>query len=135
MEFIKNDGGRGKYFPAKYKKDQTSDCVVRAIAIALELDYKFVLESLFRLGLEIGCMPNSKKVYEAFLGFNGWYKNSPLKYSTSKGDKKFKVKEHPYDNCIIHTVNHLTVIKDGELNDTWDCMEWCANSYYTQGLG
>ena len=42
-----NDGGRSKYFRMRYKKDITGDCVIRAISIALDLDYKFVWESLF----------------------------------------------------------------------------------------
>ena len=39
-----NDGGRSKYFRMRYKKDITGDCVIRAISIALDLDYKFVWE-------------------------------------------------------------------------------------------
>ena len=39
MQFNKNHGGREKYHPTQLKKDAVNDCVIRAIAIALELDY------------------------------------------------------------------------------------------------
>ena len=39
MRFIKNHGGREKYFPTNLKKYRTNDCVIRAISIATEIDY------------------------------------------------------------------------------------------------
>ena len=39
MEYIYNDGGRSNYF-----KGSTRDCVVRAIAIASDMDYKEVYD-------------------------------------------------------------------------------------------
>ena len=130
MKFIKNNGGRENYFPVKLKKDMTSDCVIRSIAIATETDYKEVMTELFRIGLEVGQMPNNKKCYEIYLTSLGWVKKSPLKH----GNKKYKVKSLSAffvgKNVIIHTCNHLTTLIDGDLNDTWDCREWKANSYY-----
>ena len=130
MKFIKNYGGRENYYPIKLKKDMTNDCVVRAISIATEIDYKEVMSELFRIGLEIGQMPNNKKCYEVYLTSLGWIRKSPLKH----GNKKYKVKSigqfFEGENVIIHTCKHLTVLVDGDLNDTWDCREWKANSYY-----
>ena len=132
MKFIKNNGGRENYFPVKLKKDMTSDCVIRSIAIATETDYKEVMTELFRIGLEVGQMPNNKKCYEIYLTSLGWVKKSPLKH----GNKKYKVKSLSAffvgKNVIIHTCNHLTTLIDGDLNDTWDCREWKANSYYVK---
>lgn len=129
MRFIKNDGGRDKYFPTQFKKDLASDCVVRAIAIALDIDYKVVWDCLFEYGQKIGHLPNDKRVYEPLLLEHGWTKNSPLK----KGNKKYKVKNLPVYNAIIHTTNHLTAVVDGNLHDNWDCREWKANSFYLKG--
>ena len=132
MKFVKNNGGREKYFPTKYKKDMTSDCVVRAISIATETDYKEVMSELFRIGLEVGQMPNDKKCYEIYLTSLGWVRKSPLK----NGKKKYKVKNIAKffmgKSVMIHTCNHLTTLVNGALNDTWDCREWKANSYYTK---
>jgi len=142
MKFIKNYGGRENYFSTQFKKDNTNDCVIRAISIATEQDYKKVWNELFELACKTGFMPNDKKCFDTYLESLGWTKKSPLKY----GNKKYKVKNvgqfFKGKNVIIHTTNHLTTLVDGDLNDIWDCREWCANSYYvkekveiTGGLG
>jgi hypothetical protein len=133
MKFIKNHGGREKYYPTKLKKDIAGDCVVRAISIATEKDYLDVRDGLFDVAKEIGFMPNDTKTYRLYLKRNGWVRKSPLK----NGRKKYKVKNISKffikgQNVIIHTSHHLTTLIDGDLNDTWDCREWCANSYYVE---
>jgi len=132
MKFIKNHGGRERYYPTKLKKDMAGDCVVRAIAIATEQDYLVVRNSLFHVAKEIGFMPNDKKTYRLYLKRIGWIRNSPLK----NGNKKYKVKSiakfFQGQNVIIHTCHHLTTLVDGDLNDTWDCRDWKANSYYVK---
>jgi len=129
MKFIKDHGGRQKYFPCRFKKDNTNDCVIRAISIATDQDYMKVWRDLFRLGTEAGRMPNDTTCYEPYLTSLGWVKHSPLK----KGKRKLKVKNFPIKNgaVIIHTCNHLTTILHGELHDTWNTGEYAANSYYT----
>ena len=133
MRYIKDNGGREKYFQVKFKKDLTSDCVIRAIAIATGNDYKEVMTELFKIGLEIGQMPNNKKCYEIYLNKLGWEKHKPIR---KVNGKKYKVKNMPIDhtNMIVHTSKHLTTIIQGNLHDTWDCREWCANSYYIKGV-
>ncbi len=133
MQFNKNHGGREKYHPTQLKKDAVNDCVIRAIAIALELDYMEVKRDLFAIALENGAMPNSKRTYEAYLSSFGWVKKSPLK----NGNKKYRVKNigkfFKGQNVIVHTRNHVTTLIDGVLNDSWNCKNWCANSYYIKG--
>ena len=129
MKFIKDNGGRENYFPCDKKKDRTNDCIARSISIATGLDWMLVMKGLFSIGLKMGMMPNDYRVMEEYLLQLGWVKNKPFRKSNGK---KYKVKDFPVKNCIVHTTNHLTVIKDGALNDTWNCMEWCANSYYTK---
>ena len=132
MKFVYNDGGRSNYYKTKYKKDRTNDCVIRAIAIALNIDYILVRDALFDYAKYIGRMPNDKFVYEAFLDVNGWVKKSPLKKSNGKKYKVKNISKFFTKNVIIHTTNHLTTLKNGNLNDLWDCREWCANSYYVK---
>lgn len=132
MKFIENHGGREKYHPIKLKKDRAGDCVVRAIAIATERDWVEVRDELFDLAKEIGFMPNDTKTYRLYLKRIGWVKNSPMK----KGNKKYKLKNMAKffkgQNVIVKTSCHLTVLVDGDLNDTWNCGAWCANTYWTK---
>lgn len=132
-KYKKSYGGREKYFPCKYKKDMTSDCVIRAVAHAMEKDYMDVMRELFALGLEIGEVPNSKKCYPVYLERNGFKKHSPFK---DERNKKFEVRYFPVDksmNYVILTRGHLTAIVKGVHLDSWNCGEWCANTYYSKG--
>jgi hypothetical protein len=132
MKFIMNHGGREKYHPTKLKKDMAGDCVVRAIAIATEQDWAKVRDELFDVAKEIGFMPNDTTTYRLYLNRIGWIRNSPMK----KGNKKYKVKNMAKfflnENVIVHTSHHLTALVKGNLNDTWNCGAWCANSYWTK---
>ena len=129
MKYIKDHGGREKYTRCRFNKDNTGDCVIRAIAIATGKDYREVRDALFELAREMWVMPSTTDCYEAYLTSLGWERHSPLK----DGNRKVLVKDFPIKTgaVIIHTCKHLTTIVDGEIHDTWDTSGSAANSYYT----
>jgi len=134
-KYQKSFGGREKYFPTKYKKDRTNDCVVRAIAHITGLDYLSIFKDLLDLSLKTGHLPNEERTYGTYLKNLGWVKNSPLTHS---GRKKYKIKNIPLNQSnhyLIHTCGHVTALVDGTLLDSWDCREWKAQSYYTRAEG
>lgn len=132
MKFVKNDGGRSKYFPSKLKKDRAHDCIIRAIATALEMDYMQVWNDLFALGTKIGQLPNSWDTAEMYLESKGWVKNKPFRDSRNR---KMELRKTPFDKSeryLMTTSGHMTAVINNEIHDTWDCQEWCGNSYYTK---
>lgn len=132
MQFVKNDGGRSKYYPSTLKKDQAGDCIIRAISIASNEDYMKVWNDLFKLGTEIGQLPNAWKTLSIYLSNNGWVEHKPFRDSKNR---KMKIKNIPFDKSeryLMRTTSHLTAIVNGELHDSWNCMEWCGNTYYTK---
>ena len=131
MKFIKNNGGRENYFPVDKKKDATNDCVVRAIAIATEQDYLVVRDCLFDLAKEQGRMPNDDKIYEAYLSQIGWVKKKPMRNKHNRKLRLHQVKINT--NAIFITSGHVCAVINNDLNDRWDCRNWCANSYYVKG--
>ena len=127
-DFKKNDGGRSIYHRCDRLKDEAGDCVIRAIAIGLKMDYMDVKKQLFASALENGFMPNSEQNYEPFLFQHGWIKNSPMKNSKNR---KFKLGMMPVEcDMIVRMSGHIVAVVDGAINDKWDCREWCANSYF-----
>ena len=129
-DFIKNDGGRSIYHRCDRKMDNAGDCVIRACAIALKMDYLDVKKQLFARAIENGFMPNSEQTYEPFLLEHGWIKNSPMKNSKNR---KFQLGMMPVEcDMIVRMSKHLVAVVDGVVNDTWDCREWCANSYFVK---
>ena len=133
MKYEFNCGGRHKYFNCRcqLKKYAEGDCTIRAISIATGTDYKIVWDSLMDSAKKTGCMPNSRENCELFLNSIGWKRQKPFR----KGRKKYKLKNVPISktkNYIFHTSRHWTAVVSNVVQDTWDCREWCANSYWTK---
>lgn len=120
-----NDGGRANYY-----KGRTGDCVVRAISIALDLDYKFVYSSMNKF---LKMMKAHTPKHNSRMGINRFYHTKFLEQlgwqylSLSKLGRRYHhlnkldLSRLPHSVYIIHCEGHLTVIKNGELNDTFDC--------------
>ena len=82
--FQYTDGGRSKYYPEQH----VGDCVIRAIAIATERDYKEVVEDTWEFSKKYGCPINWKEVYVPYLESIGWEKVSSPKFKGRKAIAK-----------------------------------------------
>ena len=129
METYKySDGGRSKYF--KGKKD-AGDCVVRAIAIALELDYKYVYDEIAKrnklaYGKRTARDGVHKKIYDKFLKENGWVWHSAPKFDGRKAYHR----DMPKGYVIGRMAKHLVAIKDGIVYDTFDSRHKMIYGYW-----
>ena len=126
--YFKNDGGRSKYY-----KGKTGDCVVRAIAIALELDYKLVYDELADLnksfeGIKSARNGTHKKVYDAYLKKHGWKWHSAPKFD----GRKARHYDMPSGRCIGRMAKHLVAIVDKQVYDTWDSTHKMVYGYYAK---
>ena len=155
-QFIKDDGGRYRYFPLTTKKHKVGDCVIRAISIASGLDYKKVMKDLFDRALDQGDFPNSREVYRPYLEELGFVKQKPQYYIEhdeardengitihddndmpliKKVKRKKRLKDVDVDNnksYVFLTRKHVTAVVNGEHRDTWNCGLWCANTYFVK---
>lgn len=114
MKFNYNDGGRSKYF-----KGEVRDCVTRAIAIATDRDYKETYNEVAKI---IGYTPrnsvkkkDTKKLMKE-LGFT-WVSCMGIGTGCQTHLRK---EELPSGTIICSVSGHLTCIKDGVINDTFD---------------
>ena len=132
--FNYNDGGRSE---AGYKGN-TGDCVTRSIAIATEIPYQEVYDTMFRLGGEYaeshrGEVANHIKKYGASPR-NGVFKEIYKPYIESLGcvwtptmfigqGCKFHLREDelPKGRLIVSVSKHITCVIDGVINDLHDC--------------
>jgi len=135
LQFKFNDGGRSKYF-----KGEAGDCVVRAISIATNTDYKVIYDELFQANKdylakkntkiakqmksrtrEKGGSPRSgnyKKIFEQYLFSKGWKYVSLRKFGSSK---RTTVDQLTNLGTILININrHTMCMIDGVINDTWD---------------
>ena len=146
-DFIFNDGGRS----AAGFKGFTGDCVVRAIAIATESDYKAVYKALgkgaqeyaenhrgrvARAILRKGASPRDgvfKEVYNHYITeILGW-KWKPLMGVGTGCQIHLSEDELPTGRLILRLSKHLAAFVDGQLHDTYDCSRngtRCVYGYY-----
>lgn len=148
--FVKDDGGRSKYF-----KGDAGDCVTRAIAIATGIDYKEVYDALFdgidqlktsgrsRYAKKLrikksgtrGTSPRNgvhPKVYDKYLKSLGW-KWVPTMTIGSGCKVHLRGDELPKGRLIVRVSKHVCAVIDGVLHDTYDCSrggQRCVYGYY-----
>ena len=116
IEFNYNDGGRAS---AGYK-GKTGDCVVRAIAIALELPYKEVYNELTKMQASSVRNGVFKKVIRKYLTGKGWTW-IPKMTIGSGCTTHLSADELPKGRIICNVSRHLSAVIDGVINDTFDC--------------
>ena len=134
ISFIEDDGGRcAEYGIKPLKKNQIGDCVIRAIAIALDQSYKRTLKDLCEMSIADGGVPNDEFIYERYLSLKGWVKNKPPR---DVRGRKIKIKDwNPPPRAIVLTTGHLTAVVNDCVRDNGDTREWCCNSFYTKEAG
>lgn len=114
------------------KGRKTGDCVVRAIAKAMNQSWEDTLCDLHKVALKHYAMPNDKCTYDKYLTANGWTKEKMPRFSdnTRYTVKEF-LNENPKGTFILSVAHHLTVAIDGELFDTWNCSSKSVGNYWT----
>lgn len=91
------------------------DCVYRAISIATGKDWLTVYDELTMLGRELLAPPNDKVTYQVYLDKVG-ERIKPI-----VNGKRLLPTDLPKRGVyLIRQANHLTVVKDGRVRDTWD---------------
>jgi hypothetical protein len=133
MEHFKyNDGGRSTYF-----KGSGGDCVTRAIAIAMQKDYKEVYDILAegnqnqRKGkYEKKSKAGKKTALNGISTTRKWFKDQMKEWGfewiptmqIGQGCKvHLKADELPRGRIICSLSRHYAAVIDGVINDTHDC--------------
>lgn len=106
----------------------TADCVIRAMALFLQWTWTDVMKDLMAYCIENGLMPNYKSGYGAYLTCQGfpWQKVSG-KCTVKEFLEKYAKPGRTY---LLSTSNHITCIRDGRINDTWDCSNRPVKFYW-----
>ena len=94
---------------------QTSDCVVRAIAIATEQSWKRTYRELCDLGEIEAEMPNANAVWGLYLKQRGGKQFRPQCITVRAFCEKY-----PEGIYVIGTGSHAVAVMDGDYYDSWD---------------
>lgn len=119
------------YYNANPKNKIGGDCVVRAIATALNQSWETTVRELTEVGIKYGYVLNDTKTYEKYLKEKGWVK---CKQPRKSDNTKFTGKEFCKglrSTVVAHIgTHHIVAIVDGKINDIWDSSDGCIGNYW-----
>lgn len=115
------------------KQKRTDDCVIRALSLGLNKSWEDVYKDLTNLGIKKGLMLNDRNNWKQYLKDFGYkMEKMPKKLNGKRYTVEEFINELAYNKqtYIIKIANHLTVVKDKKLYDTWNCKNKCVGNYW-----
>lgn len=106
------------------------DCAVRAVALALDVDWETAYALIAMNGYLMGDMPSSNGVWGSVLrqhGFSRYAVPSTCPDCYTIGDF---ADENPRGMYVVGTGNHVCTIKDGVVFDSWDSRSEIPQYYW-----
>ena len=109
VEFNNNPTGRA-----------VGDCAVRAVSVALGVDWETAYAMIAKNGFQMGDMPSSNSVWGAVLRQHGFYRKAiPDTCPDCYTAEDFCV-DHPQGIFVLGFGTHVATVKDGILYDSWN---------------
>lgn len=120
-----------KFVNLNPKNQRQGDCVVRAICNAMGMSWNTAFMKLTVIAFRKKTMPDCKLAYEAMIAKEGWIKRpQPRKPLGGKYSIYEFCDYHPKGTYIISCANHLTCVRDGRIEDIWDCGDKCVGNFW-----
>ena len=96
------------------------DCAVRAISVALDVDWETAYAMLVAAGYQMCDMPSSDAVWGAVLRRHGFVRESlPNKCPDCYTAEEF-CEDHPEGAYVLGFGDHTAAVVDGNIYDSWD---------------
>ena len=126
--WMESDGGRSKYF-----KGTASDCAARAMAIALNKDYKECYNELAEANKRLTGKKSArngiwKESFEEVLLKYGWVWHPAPKFN----GRRAKHFDMPFGRVIARMRRHYAAVIDGVIHDSWDSRERMIYGYWAK---
>lgn len=107
------------------------DCVVRAIAKFLGIDWLDAYNQLCEAGRRTYDMPNSRDSIKFICSeWGARYTAIKVEVGCRRPTVESFAQEHPKGRYLLSVANHEVCIEDGFYYDTWDCGHKCVYSYW-----
>ena len=96
------------------------DCAVRAVSVALDVDWETAYDLLADAGYNMADMPSADGVWGAVLRQHGFYRAAiPMTCPDCYTAEDF-AKDYPKGVYVLGFGGHTATIRDGRLYDAWD---------------
>ena len=96
------------------------DCVVRALAKALDISWEDAFAQICMNGFRMGDMPSSDSVWGSVLRQNGFYKQTLPNECPDCYTADDFCRDNPEGTFVLGFGGHTATVVDGNLFDSWN---------------
>ena len=100
---------------------RVSDCAVRAVSLALGIDWEAAYLLIAVAGLQMGDMMEANAVWGAVLRQHGFYRKTLPDTCPDCYTVRDFCQEHPQGTFVLGMHEHTVCVVDGDWYDIWDC--------------
>ena len=118
---------RWHYFNNNPAGRHVGDCSVRALSVALGIDW----ETAYALAALNGYLMNDS-VWGSVLRQNGFYRHAIPNSCPDCFTIGDFAEEHPHGVYVVGTGTHVATVKDGIIWDSWDSSEEIPQYYWSK---
>lgn len=118
-----------QYNPNPSKRN-VGDCSVRAISVALDIDWEEAYELIVRAGFALKDMPSSDSVWGAVLRSHGYVREAVPNTCPDCYTAQDFALDHPKGVYVLGFGGHVATIVDGILYDSWNSSKEIPQFYW-----
>ena len=123
-----------RYFQPNPVANNTRDCVIRAIAAALDLSWDDAFDLIAKRAKQMGQTMDENAVYGSILRQCGFYKTMNFGCPDCYTAREF-CKDHPRGVYVLGFTGHVATVIDGQIWDAWDSGDELVTYYWAQQGG
>jgi len=111
---------RWRYFNENPAGRNVGDCSIRAVSVALGIDWESAFSLIAEAAFNMGDMPSSNSVWGAVLRQHGFYRTAIPNTCPDCYTAEQFAKDHPHGVFVLGFGNHVATVRDGFIYDSWD---------------
>lgn len=114
---------------------RVGDCAVRAVSVALGVDWETAYDLMADMGFKLADMPSSDAVWGAVLRQHGFYRAAISNSCPDCYTAEDFARDHPRGVYVLGFGGHTATIRDGWLYDSWDSSQEIPQFYWAKKEG
>jgi hypothetical protein len=111
------------------------DCAVRAVSVALDIDWEEAYAKIAAAGYTMCDMPSSNSTWGAVLRQNGFYREAIPNTCPDCYTAEDFCQDHPEGVFVLVFNGHTACVKDGCIMDSWDSSNEILEYYWYKKEG
>ena len=123
---------RWKRFNNNPSGRSVGDCSIRALSVALDVDWETAYALAALNGYLMNDVISSNSVWGSVLRQNGFYRYSIQNTCPDCYTMEDFARDHPRGVYVVGTGNHVATIRDGMIFDSWDSSREIPQYYWTK---